>query len=154
MTDKLTTAEVRRAATTNLDLPLTLFKKLESGFDAWLESVKEEARAEGNAEGRAAESKAIDSRMNALSSKGSKEVLFTQPELKKVSRKASKKTPKIEQKVAPVVTRELTPEELEIRNKQRAKRGRRQFASVTVIAEGPGKGEIVAQSYKEKVNKS
>jgi hypothetical protein len=45
MTDKLTTAEVRLAATTNLDLPLTQYKKLESGFDAWLESVKAEARA-------------------------------------------------------------------------------------------------------------
>jgi hypothetical protein len=45
MTDKLTTAEVRLAATTNLDLPLTQYKKLESGFDAWLESVKAEAAA-------------------------------------------------------------------------------------------------------------
>lgn len=45
MTDKLTTAEVRLAATTNLDLPLTQYKKLESGFDAWLEEVKAEARS-------------------------------------------------------------------------------------------------------------
>lgn len=43
MTEKLTTAEVRLAATTNEDLPLTQYKKLESGFDAWLESVKAEA---------------------------------------------------------------------------------------------------------------
>lgn len=47
MTATLTTAEVRRAATTNLDLPLTQYKKLENGFDAWLESVKAEARVEG-----------------------------------------------------------------------------------------------------------
>lgn len=47
MTDKLTTAEVKLAATTNEDLPLTQYKKLEAGFDAWLESVKAEARAEG-----------------------------------------------------------------------------------------------------------
>lgn len=46
MTATLTTAEVRLAATTNLDLPLTQYKKLESGFDAWLESVKAEARLE------------------------------------------------------------------------------------------------------------
>lgn len=43
MTEKLTTAEVRLAATTNLDLPLTQYKKLESGFDAWLQSVQIEA---------------------------------------------------------------------------------------------------------------
>lgn len=43
MTATLTTAEVRLAATTNLDLPLTQYKKLESGFDAWLEAVKAEA---------------------------------------------------------------------------------------------------------------
>lgn len=36
MTDKVTTAEIRFAATTNLDLPLTQYKKLENGFDAWL----------------------------------------------------------------------------------------------------------------------
>jgi hypothetical protein len=45
MTETLTTAEVRLAATTNLDLPLTQYKKLETGFDAWLESVKAEAAA-------------------------------------------------------------------------------------------------------------
>jgi hypothetical protein len=46
MTETLTTAEVRLAATTNLDLPLTLYKKLETGFDVWLESVRAEAREE------------------------------------------------------------------------------------------------------------
>jgi membrane-bound lytic murein transglycosylase B len=45
MTEKLTTAEVRLAATTNLDLPLTQYKKLESGFDAWLAGIKSEAAA-------------------------------------------------------------------------------------------------------------
>lgn len=43
MTETLTTAEVRLAATTNEDLPLTQYKKLEKGFDAWLEAVKAEA---------------------------------------------------------------------------------------------------------------
>lgn len=122
MTDKLTTAEVRLAATTNLDLPLTQYKKLENGFDAWLESVKAEARAEVRAA--------------VTTSK-------TAPVTKKN---------RTENKVLSVEMRDLTPEEIEHRNKQRAKRRRPLYESVTVIASGPDRGKIVKRKYKEKAS--